>query len=196
LKGPLYCLAALAALGLALAPTSRAGDKDKKDNPFAGLPKPGPEHKVLAKGEGTWDAAVKAWMEPGKPPMESKGVLQRKMILGGRYLQETFKGSFAGMPFEGVGTLAYDTPKKQYVMTWIDNFGTGITVSHGTYDADKKTLTFTGEEDMPGYGKMKTRDVLKYVSDDQQLFEMYRAPIADKAKETKVMEITYTRKKS
>jgi hypothetical protein len=45
-------------------------------------------------------------------------------------------------------------------------------------------------------GKMKTRDVLTVVSDDQERFESYRTSLKEKdAKEFKVIEITYARKK-
>jgi hypothetical protein len=172
--------------------TIQGGDK-KDDNPLAKLPKPGPEHKLLAKLEGTWNAKVKSWFGPGEPK-ESSGVMVRKIIMDGRYLHEDFKGEFLGMKFLGRGVTGYDVNKKAFVMAWIDNFGTGISTSTGTYDKSSKTFTFKGEEDIPEMGgKTKTRDVLKLVSDDEELFEMYRTPVKE-GKEFKVMEITYTRK--
>lgn len=168
---------------------------EKKDDPFAGLPKPGPEHKFLASMEGAWTANVKSWFGPGEPK-ESTGTMDRKMIMGRRYLQESFKGEFLGTKFEGMGIVAYDVNKKKYVTTWIDNMTTGISMMQGTYDTDSKTLTSLGEEDNPAMGgKMKTRDVLKITSADEQRFEMFRTPLKT-GKEFKVMEITYTRKKS
>src|SRR5438874_2144833 len=53
-------LASFALICLASPHALEGGDKDKKkDDPFAGATKPGPEHKMLAKLEGTWDARVK-----------------------------------------------------------------------------------------------------------------------------------------
>jgi hypothetical protein len=189
----MLCFVAVAALcGLAFT-TSQAGEKkkdDKKD--LLTAPKPGPEHKMLAKLAGKWNAKVKSWFGPGEP-MESTGILDRKMIMGGLYLAEDFKGEFAKMKFQGQGLIGYDIRKKAYLMTWIDNFGTGISMNEGKYDESAKTYTFTGEEDNPEFGgKMKTRDVLQIVSNDEQKFEMYRTPLKT-GKEHKVMEITYTR---
>src|SRR5512134_1078333 len=48
---------------------------------------PGPEHKILLDGVGTWDVASKMWMDPAAPPMESKGKSVQRAILGGRYVQ-------------------------------------------------------------------------------------------------------------
>ena len=185
---------ALAVLvGMAGQQAIQGGDKKKDEDPFAKLPKPGPEHKLLAKLEGTWQAKIKAWLGPGEPK-ESSGVMVRKMIMDGRYLHEDFKGEFLGKKFLGRGVTGYDVNKKKFVMAWIDNFGTGIETRTGTYDKNSKTWTFLGEEDNPETGgKAKVRDVLKLVSDDEETFEMYRTPLKE-GKEFKVMEITYTRK--
>jgi Protein of unknown function (DUF1579) len=180
----LWVLAAAVMLVLVARHTPAGDDKIP-------IPKPGPEHKLLAKLEGTWDCKAKFWMGPGEPK-ESTGAMKRTMIMGGLYLQEKFAGDFLGTKFQGFGVIGYDTNKKKFVSAWIDNFGTGIMVSEGTYDPDAKTLTYTSEEFSPAYGgKVKTRDVLKLISDDRQVFEMFRTPMG--GKEMKAMEITYTR---
>ena len=193
MKTRIVCFVVALAILAALNSPMRAGDKGKKDDPLAGMPKPGPEHKLLAKGEGTWNADVKMWMDPTEPSKvaESKGMMTRKMIMDGRFLQEKFTGEFFGQKFHGMGILGYDVNKKKYLMTWIDNFDTSIMMNEGSYDAGKKTFTFTGEENGPK-GKMKTRDVIRMVNENEQIFEMYREPVG-LGKEFKVMEIRYTR---
>lgn len=192
----LLALAVLAGAWLSREETGGGGEK-KKDDPLAGLTKPGPEHKLLATMAGTWSANVRSWFGPGEPK-ESKGTMVRKMIMGGRYLHEKFEGDFAGMKFQGLGISGYDANKKKFVSAWIDNFGTGISTMQGSYDAEAKSFTFLGEEDNPAMGgKMKMRDVLKIISDDEQRFDMFRTPLKDgkDAKEFKVLEITYARKR-
>src|SRR5438874_365359 len=179
---------ALAAIGVGFALSASAPAQDKKDGP----PQPGAEHKLFAKLEGTWSTKVKSWNEPGKPPEESTGTMVRKMVLDGRYLEEHYSGIAAGKAFKGQGIFGYDLELKKYFMTWIDNFGTGVMISYGTYDPRTKAWSFLSEEDGPD-GKLKIRDVLRMVSDDVAMFEMFRTP--PKAKEFKIMEITYTRKK-
>ncbi len=186
-----WTVALAAVVGLTALPPTQAGDKKKEDNPFAQLPKPGPEHKLLAALEGTWTVKGKAFF--GAEPTPTTGTTVRKMIMDGRYLQEVFQGHFGDMKFRGMGLTGYDVIKKKFVMTWIDNFGTGIYLTHGTFDDDTKTWTHLGQEDTPK-GPMKSRDVLKLVSADEQQFDMYRTPPAGKEFK-KVMEITYTRKK-
>ena len=191
--------ALLAALGLVCNLSLSAGDKDKKESkkddktpPGFEIPKTGPEHKMLAKLAGNWNAKVKMMDPSGSGEAhESKGTMKRAVILGGRYLKEDFTGSFLGTKFQGMGLVGFDTQKKKFVNTWIDTMSTGFANSEGTFDEASKTLTSHGEEVMMGK-KMKTRDVLKFVSEDEQHMEMYRSM---DGKEFKVMELTFTRAK-
>ena len=75
--------------------------------------------------------------------------------------------------------------------SWIDNMGTGIMNSQGTYDAASKTLTYFAEyEPMPGM-KTKMREVLKLTVKNHRSVEFFEDP---GGKEVKTMEIGYTRK--
>ena len=49
------------------------------------MPKPTAEHEWLQKFVGEWEADVEMIMEPGKPPMKSKGS-NRDRMLGGFWL--------------------------------------------------------------------------------------------------------------
>ena len=64
----------------------------------------------------------------------------------------------------------------------------------GVFDSRKKTLTSTGEEFEPNTKKtMKVRDVLRIISPDEQILEMYRRPAGEK-QDYKIMEVRYTRR--
>jgi hypothetical protein len=149
---------------------------------------PGEHHAHMKKLVGNFDYTIKMWMDPSQPPSESTGKRSAEMVLGDRYLVETYTGTFMGMPFEGRGTMAYDNLQKHYVSTWIDNMGTGIMIANGACDG-KGTWNMSGESPDPMTGKMiKTRSVMKLVDDNTFVMEMYM-PGAD-GKETKMMEIT------
>jgi hypothetical protein len=159
---------------------------------FKRLGTPGDPHKVLASLEGSWQTKTKEWMEPGKPPMESTGTADMKMLLDGRFLQQELSGDMMGQPYKGLGVLGYDNLRKKYVTTWIDSMGTGIFYMEGTGSADGKTITLKGSHAMPGGGSMTHRAIWKIVDENAQTFEMYGSH--GKEKESKNMEITYTRK--
>ncbi len=154
---------------------------------------PGKPHDMLKSQDGKWDAKITSWMSPGAPPTESKGTATNRMIMGGRYQEAKFTGSFSGMPFEGQSITGYDNSKKVFVSTWVDNMGTGIMNLEGPWDEASKSVTFTGSMLDPTTGKeCKVREIMTFVDDKTQKMEMYNTPTG--GAEYKAMEIVYTKK--
>jgi hypothetical protein len=156
------------------------------------LAMPGEPHKLFAGLAGSWTTKTKEWMEPGKPPTESAGTAEMKMLLDGRFLYQEYHSQMMGQPFSGIGIDAYDNMTKKYVTAWMDTMGTGIFMMDGTASADGKTITLKGSHPEPGGGKMSHRAVWKIVDNNNQTFDMYGAHHG--GKEMKMLEITYTRK--
>jgi hypothetical protein len=153
---------------------------------------PGAPHKAMAGTVGTYEAKVKSWHEPGKPPTEETGSATRTMALDGRVLVEQFKGSMMGMPFTGHGMRGYDNVTGKYWATWNDSMSTGLMVSEGTCDA-KNACTFKGTfNDAVKKAPVTSRMSSHWTSPTTEVFEMY-GPGRD-GKEMKMMEITYTKK--
>jgi hypothetical protein len=163
------------------------------------LAKTGENHKLLAEMAGSWAYKVTMWMDPKGKPQESKGTATRKAIMDGRYMLAEHSGKFQmpgadgkmkDMNFKGMAIEGYDNVKKKFVNAWIDNMGTMILNSEGTYDAASKTFTYTANcEMMPGM-PVKIREVIKITDKDHHLFEWYE----DRGQgEAKTMEIAYTR---
>jgi hypothetical protein len=156
------------------------------------LATPGEPHRHLASLAGSWTTKTKSWMEPDKPPMESTGACEEKILLDGRYLQQECTGEMMGQPFSGIGVTGYDNYTKKYVSTWMDSMGTGIFLMEGTASADGKTIALKGGHQDPIEGHMKHRAIWKLVDNNSQTFELYGT--GKNGKEAKMMEITYTRK--
>lgn len=153
---------------------------------------PGDMHKMLAKGNGTWDEVLTMWSAPGAPPQTMSATCEMKMMMDGRYQQTKHTGSFNNMPFEGIGVTGYDNSKKIFQSTWIDNMGTGITYMEGTYDAATKMITFTGKMVDAMSGKEENvKQTWKFVDDNTMLLEMYNV---QGGQDKKTMEIKLTRK--
>lgn len=153
---------------------------------------PGEPHKLFATLAGSWTTQTKEWMEPGKPPTESTGTAEMKMLLDGRFLYQEYNAQMMGQPFSGIGIDAYDNIRKRYVTVWMDTMGTGLFLMEGTASADGKTITLRGSHPEPGGGKMTHRAVWKIVDHNSQQFDMYGAHHGQK--ESKFLEITYSRK--
>jgi hypothetical protein len=190
-------------LGAALAP---AQDASRRTAPSAAVDEkammeawqlaaaPGTQHKALAGLEGTWTAKVKTWMSPAAPPSESEGTSENRMALGGRFLEQRYRGSFMGQPFNGVGYTGYDNVKKKYVSTWMDSMGTTIMVTEGTADGGGKIITTTGTvADALTKKTVTIKAVTTLVDADHTTYEMWGPDPAGKVYKT--LEIRYVRKK-
>ncbi|GKS59578.1 hypothetical protein YTPLAS18_31050 [Nitrospira sp.] len=153
---------------------------------------PGEPHKLFATLEGSWTTTTKEWMEPGKPPAESTGTAENKMVLGDRFLRQEFNGHMMGQPFSGIGIDGYDNLTKKYVTVWMDTMGTGMFFMEGTASPDGRTITLTGSHPVPGGGRMQHRAIWKIIDENNSTFDMYGAHPGQK--EMKMMEIVYTRK--
>lgn len=167
-------------------------DKEAMIELWKQLGTPGEPHKLFGTLAGSWTTTTKEWMEPGKPPMESTGTAEMKMLLDGRFLYQEYNGQMMGQPFNGIGIDAYDNMTKKYVTAWMDSMGTGIFLMEGMATPDGKTITLRGSHPEPGGGKMTHRAIWKLIDSNTQQFDMYGAHHGQK--ETKMMEITYTRK--
>jgi hypothetical protein len=147
-------------------------------------PKPGPEHQVLKKLEGTWSTTMKAG------GMEFKGTTTYKMELGGLWLSGAMQSELFGQKFSGKSLESYDRAKKKYVSLWVDSMGTAPVITEGSYDKTKKTMTMSGKG--PGMDGKPTsyKSVTRMIDDDTLEMTMYIGDGKDPA-----FAVTYKRKK-
>ena len=155
--------------------------------------KPGKHHAALEPLVGRFEAQVLHWAAPGQPPSSSSGVIENTWVLGGRFVLTRFQGESAGLPFEGLGLLGYDTVSQKYVGNWADSMGTFLwPTASGAFDdaTDSITLSRVMTDPMTG-GLVKIRDVTTIVDSDHITYEMFAThPGAD---EFKMLEARYVR---
>lgn len=191
----MLCLCALLMVAPAMAKEKKGGmpmDKDAMMELWKQLATPGEPHKMLASLAGSWTTKAKEWMEPGKPATESEGTAEIKTLMDGRFIYQEYRGTMMGQSYSGIGIDGYDNMKKKYVTAWMDSMGTGLFIMEGTAGADGRTITLKGSHPEPGGGQMHHRAVWKIADSNTQTFEMYGTHHGQK--ESKVLEITYTRK--
>ena len=180
-----------------------AADMQKMMQQMMEMSKLNENHKLLSSLDGNWDYTIRFWMnpDPNAKPQESKGTATRKSVMGGRYVMMDVSGKMQ-MPgedgkmkdvmFKGMGMEGYDNVKKKFVASWIDNMGTGIESSEGTYDPATKSFTYTSEiEAIPGM-KTQIREVVKVPDSNHMSLDWYENQGGG---EKKTMEISYTKKK-
>lgn len=153
------------------------------------MAKPGPEHALLKKMEGTWDAVMKM----PEVPAPMKAVATYKMELDGFWLTSEFKMDDPLMKFTGRGVDGYDQTKKKYVGIWVDSMSSAPLVMEGTYDEKTQTSTMTGEGPGRDGKPQKYKTVTRSVDDNHHKFEMLM--VGADGKETSAFTIDYTRRK-
>jgi len=193
---------ALLALSLVLLSGGVAVAEGPQENP-TGVSKevavgkvmaPGEMHKHLAKMAGDWTFTNRMWMAPGQPPLEWSGTMHAETILGGRYVQSIWMGSFMGQEFEGRGTEGYDHVAQQYASSWVDSLGSGIVLATGTCeDGGRKCTTTRSSSDPVTGGPSTMKTVVSWIDDDNFKREMYAKDPAS-GQEYKAMEIVAKRK--
>lgn len=167
-------IVALALLALAAVPgAARTSGQDQAMEAYMKAGAVTADHEALKYFAGRWKVEAKMWMAPGAPPTESVNANVGEMILGGRYVRLAYKGQMMGQPFEGLQISGYDNIAKAYTTFWIDNSSTSFYLLKGTYDAAKKTYTFTGRWADPVGGETPVRMVIKIVSPDEYMSETY-----------------------
>ena len=156
---------------------------------------PNENHKALEPLAGTWKAQVKWWMSAEGKPEASQGTSENRWIMGGRFLEQDYKGESMGKPFEGMGITGYDTIRGEYTSIWLDSMATGIMVATAQFDPASQTLNQNGTMSCPLTMEKNRpiRTIWKITDADHNIYESY---MNDKdGKEFKTLEISYERAK-
>ena len=152
------------------------------------------QHERFVPFAGTFRAKMKMWMGPGDP-MLSTGVLTNTLVLGGRFLQQDYKGDPGDGPFadfEGCGFWGFNKATKKYEGFWIDTASTEMQTQVGDLDDTGKVWTMVGDMTDPQGKTIKKRSVITFEDNDHNKMEMFFAD--PDGREFKGMEILYGRK--
>jgi len=154
---------------------------------------PGPQHQELSAFAGHWTSRTRVWENPDAKPVEFSGSAEYKMILGGRFLEVESRSQMNGAESHGLGIYGYDAFKEKYSFYNIHEGDTQALVGLGDRDSAGVAITFSVTMDMPLAGERAKpiRAVLRKVSANRHLFEMYEKYLDDR--EWKVLEIAYDR---
>ena len=71
---------------------------------------------------GSWEGTCHTWFEPGKLADESKVKGKIRPMLGGRLYRHEYEGTIQGKPRHGEETIAFNSMKKRFQISWFDDF--------------------------------------------------------------------------
>lgn len=148
-----------------------------------------PQHDALKAFVGSWQSTMKMEAMPGIPGMEkaqeSTGTEHCELVCNGLWLKATSEGTHDGKACQGLWLVGYDPAAKAYTGLWVGSQDEGSSTMTGSFDATKKTWTFTGESP---FGKF--RSVLVWNDADTSTETCY---LVAEGKETKCMEMVRKR---
>ena len=155
---------------------------------------PGEGQKRLQAMIGTFDVAIRTWVDPSSPPIESSATSVGAWVLGDRYVQMMLSGDMQGQPFSGIGYIAFDNVSKLYQATWMDNGSTGMIWYQGGFDASGKSATMKGSVPDPLTGKPSPVELRMKLGDDGgHVTELWGKGLGSRM--FRMMELRYTRSK-
>lgn len=146
------------------------------------LGKPSSGHHVLERLRGDWAVTIKGAQD------SSAGHSRIRMIFGGRYVVEDFKGALGSARYEGRNTIGFNNAAGLYEATWIDSLNTGMMNSKGRFDAATDTLLFVGSIYNPVKGLVeRVHSKIVFTGDDS--FVLFVKSPSNKL----LMELVYVR---
>lgn len=157
--------------------------------------KPGDAHKALAQLAGRWDFTTKTWGDPKASPEVNTGTCVNTMVLGGRFLRQDVTGTKTGGTFEGTRLTGYDNVRGEYQTFTFTDLATNLSFITGSYDAAKKTFTFSGSSSSAATGQKDrpVRTETTLIDKDNHSFRAYFT--GPGGQEYKAVETLYTRSK-
>jgi hypothetical protein len=186
------------ALCLALPVAAQSAGKAANEAPMAraleSAMTPGEGQKRLTPLIGTFNVAMKIWVTPDGPPIESTGASVNSWVLGGRFVQMMLNGDAPNAPFSGTGHIAYDNVTRNYQAAWMDTGRTGITVYTGMLDASSKSAVLKGSVPNALTGKPSPVELRMTIQPDgSHLTQLWGQ--GKGAKMVKLMDLQYTKVK-
>ena len=140
---------------------------------------------------GTWRAKTTFTMAPGGPEEVSGGTSIHRMVLGGRYLEQIYKGTAMGMPFEGIGYTGYDNVQQRYIGLWMDTFSTGVLTSLGVGQPTDERIDAVAHGIEPSGEKKEFETIVRVRNHGSHSYEMWTKD--PNGKKYRMMIIEYER---
>lgn len=105
---------------------------------------PSEHHEWLEQLEGRWETHAETKAMGEMPAMECTSTMNGRM-LGKFWIVMDTEGNFGEIESKIMQTIGYDSKKKKYVATWIDNMSEHMYIYEGSVDKSGKKLTLETE---------------------------------------------------
>ncbi|MHC4989689.1 MAG: DUF1579 family protein [Planctomycetota bacterium] len=115
---------------------------------------PGRHHHVLDRLIGSWTGEFTVRSTPEATPMVFTGVVDRRWVLEGRFIEERVEAEGPMGTLKGIGYIGYNNFDQQYESVWMETGSTAMSFEKGTLHGDRMLLHLRREHRDPASGRV------------------------------------------